>query len=126
MDYRREHVHVYSGSTSTDMGHHHTFRDLTGTAQFTNGSHVHNYATETSVAENHSHSMTGTSGTQLRAPLGHVHRLQGLTSYAHGHAHSYDVYTGRPRSARRAHATGSKKKPPEESPKPDGNETSGL
>ncbi|HHY35619.1 MAG TPA: hypothetical protein GX510_08335 [Firmicutes bacterium] len=101
MDYRREHIHNYRGRTSTEMGHYHTFADVTGAPVFTNENHVHDYATETSVTQDHSHRITGTSEMQTRAPLGHVHRIQGLTSYAHGHSHSYDVYTGRPRSPMR-------------------------
>lgn len=94
-DGRQLHVHNFSGVTSVDVGHHHTYAGTTEPAP-SGVQHTHAYHTVTSFNDGHTHVIRGTTGPAI--PLqggGHYHYFEGVTT-VNGrtpHTHRYNGRT---------------------------------
>lgn len=93
---RPVHVHPFSGTTSFDVGHRHSYAGMTQPAP-TGVPHVHAYHTETTFDDGHIHVICGTTGPAVPLPNGgHFHYFEGVTT-VNGrtpHRHRYHGATG--------------------------------
>jgi hypothetical protein len=93
---RPVHVHDYSGVTSYDVGHDHSYLDRTAPAP-SGIDHTHYYYTVTSFNDGHTHVISGTTGPAVLVPGGgHIHYFEGVTT-VNGqipHTHFYRGQTG--------------------------------
>ncbi|MDF2700098.1 MAG: hypothetical protein K0Q49_1654 [Haloplasmataceae bacterium] len=86
-----EHRRYYSGYTSFNLGHRHSYSGLTEPG-LSNIDHTHRYFMFTSLENGHKHIITGSTSKAIRLPNGeHYHILNGFTSKAGEilHVHSY-------------------------------------
>ncbi len=95
-DGRVLHTHGFSGITSQDIGHRHSYSGITDPAP--NGvQHTHSYSTTTSFNDGHVHHLRGTTGPAIPIHSGlHIHYFEGVTT-VNGrtpHSHSYSGRTG--------------------------------
>jgi len=95
-DGRVLHTHGFSGVTSLDIGHRHSYSGMTNPSP-SGVPHTHTYATSTTLNDGHVHDISGTTGPAIPAPGGgHYHYFEGVTS-TNGrklHSHSYSGRTG--------------------------------
>lgn len=90
------HVHPFSGVTSFDVGHRHSYAGVTEPAP-SGVNHVHGYHTATSFDDGHMHVIRGTTGPAVPLPGGgHYHYFEGFTTVSGRipHTHVYSGTTG--------------------------------
>lgn len=95
-DGRQLHTHSFSGVTSYDVGHRHSYVGVTAPAP-SGVPHTHAYSTVTSFNDGHEHFIRGRTGPAI--PLstgGHIHYFEGTTTIngRTPHSHSYSGKTG--------------------------------
>lgn len=87
------HIHEYHNPTTSDMGHSHRMKGITGPSIKAGGSHVHRIEGQTSYDYAHTHGYQAFTGIAVPVRPGfHVHRYWGITEYSDGgqrHAHNY-------------------------------------
>jgi hypothetical protein len=98
-DGRMLHTHGFSGVTSLDVGHRHSYVGTTRPAP-SGVPHTHEYSTITTLNDGHRHRIAGRTGPAI--PLtggGHFHYFTGITTIdgSTPHSHSYSGRTGNER-----------------------------
>lgn len=91
------HTHHFSGVTSYDVGHSHSYAGTTAPAP-TGVPHTHKYYTVTSRDNGHTHVLEGVTGPDIPLPGGgHYHFFSGYTTVdgAVPHSHAYSGRTTR-------------------------------
>ncbi len=95
-DGRTLHTHGFSGITSKDVGHRHSYSGVTNPAP-SNVPHTHSYSATTSFSDGHVHFLSGMTGPAIPVQGGgHIHYFEGITTLngLTPHSHSYSGRTG--------------------------------
>ncbi|CAM3809426.1 YmaF family protein [Alicyclobacillus pomorum] len=95
-DGRQLHTHGFSGVTSLDVGHRHSYAGVSMPAP-SGVPHTHAYSTITSLNDGHTHRISGRTGPAIPLPGGgHYHFFEGVTTVDGRipHSHSYSGRTG--------------------------------
>jgi hypothetical protein len=96
---RMLHTHGFSGITSLDVGHRHSYVGITLPAP-SGVPHTHEYSTITTLNDGHRHRINGRTGPAISlAGGGHYHYFTGVTTIdgRTPHRHSYSGRTGNER-----------------------------